>query len=407
MSRLGSVLPALRRWLRAIAQPEVSAELDAALAAELADARARVPLLWLLGKTGAGKTSIVQRLTGDSRADIGNGYEPCTRTALEYDHPLQQPVMRFLDTRGLGEPHYDPNEDLAACRSASHALLIITRVDDPSQGIVTDALKRFDADADADALAILHVHTASQALPDARDRARAITHNERQVVAALGREVPAVTVDFTDPADGYDDPNLGLAALREAIIDLVPALELALAIKHSGDREQQAFLANRTEILGYAGAAAAVDLLPAVGLVAVPSVQGKLLHSLAGRYGMPWNKRTARDFLAVLGTSFLYRYILSLSGRELAKLIPVYGQTAGTAAAASISFASTYALGRAASLYLYKRAAGEPVETRDLQAAFRRAFDERTESRQGNGTSEDQGSDKSSDQSSNKSSDKK
>jgi len=374
MSSLGSVLPALRRWLRAIAQPEISPELEAALAAELRDARARVPVLWLLGKTGVGKTSIVQRLTGDSRAEIGNGYEPCTRTALEYDHPAGQPVMRFLDTRGLGEPHYDPKEDLAACRTASHALLIITRVDDPVQGIVTDALQRLEADGDA--LAILHVHTALQAVPVEQDRARAVTHNQRQIMAALGREVPVVQVDFTDEADGFDDPDLGLGELRQAIIDLVPALELALAVKHKGDREQQAFLANRTEILGYAGAAAAVDLLPAVGLVAVPSVQGKLLHALAGRYGMPWDKRTARDFLAALGTSFLYRYILSLSGRQLAKLIPVYGQTAGAAAAASISFASTYALGRAASLYLYRRAAGEPVDSDDLQAAFRRAFNE-------------------------------
>lgn len=374
MSTLTSVLPALRRWLRAIAQPEISPELDAALAAELQDARARVPVLWLLGKTGAGKTSIVQRLTGDSRAEIGNGFEPCTRTALEYDHPSGQPVMRFLDTRGLGEPHYDPEEDLAACRTASHALLIITRVDDPVQGIVIDALQRLAADSEA--LAILHVHTALQAIPDEQDRARAVTHNTRQVTAALEREVPTVQVDFTDEADGYEDPHLGLGKLRQAIIDLVPALELALAVKHKGDREQQAFLANRTEILGYAGAAAAVDLLPAVGLVGVPSVQGKLLHALAGRYGMPWDKRTARDFLAVLGTSFLYRYIISLSGRQLAKLIPIYGQTAGAAAAASISFASTYALGRAASLYLYRRAAGEPVDSDDLQAAFRRAFDE-------------------------------
>jgi len=374
MSSLDSMIPALRRWLRAIAQPEISPELEAALAAELRDARARVPVLWLLGKTGAGKTSIVQRLTGDSRAEIGNGFEPCTRTALEYDHPAGQPVMRFLDTRGLGEPHYDPKEDLAACRTASHALLIITRVDDPVQGIVTDALQRLDADGDA--LAILHVHTALQAVPDEQDRARAVTHNQRQIMAALGREVPVVQVDFTDEADGFDDPDLGLGELRQAITDLVPALELALAVKHKGDREQQAFLANRTEILGYAGAAAAVDLLPAVGLVAVPSVQGKLLHALAGRYGMPWDKRTARDFLAALGTSFLYRYILSLSGRQLAKLIPVYGQTAGAAAAASISFASTYALGRAASLYLYRRAAGEPVDSDDLQAAFRRAFNE-------------------------------
>ena len=207
-------------------------------------------------------------------------------------------------------------------------------------------------------------------------RRRAVAHNGRTVREAIGREPPRVEVDFTDPADGFEDPDVGLAALRAALIELVPDLERALAVSDASDREGLAFAARRAEVLGYAGAAAAVDLVPAVGLVAVPSVQGKLLHSLAARYGVPWDRRTAKEFLTVLGSSFLYRYILSLTGRELAKLIPVYGQTAGTAAAASISFASTYALGRAACLYLFRRVAGEPVATEDLREAFRRAFDE-------------------------------
>ena len=372
-------MPLIGRWTRAIVQPEASPELEAALAAR----RERVPVLWLLGKTGSGKTSIVQRLTGDSRAEIGNGFEPCTPSASLYDHPAAQPVMRFLDTRGLGEPRYDPREDLAACRSASHALILVTRVDDPAQGVLTDALERLGSAAER--LAVLQVHSALHALPDAATRRRAIAANTRAAAEALGRDVPAVEIDFTDPDDGFEDPDIGLAELRRALIDLVPELEQALADREADDREGRAFALHRAEVLGYAGAAAAIDLVPAIGLVAVPSVQGKLLHSLAARYGVPWNRRLARQFLAALGTTFLYRYALSLGGRQLAKLIPVYGQTAGAAAAASISFASTYALGRAACLYLYGRVAGEEVNTEDLQAAFRRAFEEQRESVSGSG----------------------
>ena len=179
-----SIVPTVRGWLRAIARPETSPELEAALAAR----RERVPVLWLLGKTGAGKTSIVQRLSGDSRAEIGNGFEPCTAAASLYDHPREQPVMRFLDTRGLGEPRYDPREDLAACRSASHALLIVTRIDDPSQGTVTAALERLGDETRN--LAVLHVHSALHAVPDATARRRAVAHNARAVTEALGRAVP-------------------------------------------------------------------------------------------------------------------------------------------------------------------------------------------------------------------------
>ena len=348
-----SALPTVRRWMSDLAAPGTSPEIEAALA----ERRSRVPVLWLLGKTGAGKSSVVQRLTGDTRARIGNGFEPCTRTADMYDHPAGAPVMRFLDTRGLGEADYDPAEDLAACRGASHALLVPTRVDDVEQSSLVRALEELGS-ASTD-LAIVHLHTALHGVADEADRRRAIAHNARLVADALGRTVPSVEIDFTDPDDGFDDPDVGLPALRATLIDLVPALEDALARRDAVDAEQAAFLASRREVLGYASAAAAIDALPAIGLVGVPSVQGKLLHALAARYGYAWNRTVAREFLAALGTSFVYRYLLSFLGREAAKLIPVYGQSAGAAAAATISFASTYALGRAACMYLHRRVAGE------------------------------------------------
>ena len=46
-----------------------------------ASAQATAPVVWLLGKTGAGKTAIIAALTGDARAEIGLGFEPCTRSA--------------------------------------------------------------------------------------------------------------------------------------------------------------------------------------------------------------------------------------------------------------------------------------------------------------------------------------
>ena len=116
--------------------------------------------------------------------------------------------------------------------------------------------------------------------------------------------------------------------------------------------------------------------MPAVGMIAVPSLQGKLLHTLAGRYGIAWDRRIAREFIAALGTGFLYRYGLSFTGRQLAKFVPFWGQTAGAATAASISFASTYALGRVACLYLYKRRTEQSIDSADLQKAFRQAFAE-------------------------------
>src|SRR5215813_9338955 len=104
-------------------------------------AQATAPVVWLLGKTGAGKTAIVAALTGDARAVVGQGFEPCTRTANFYDVPPEAPLLRFLDTRGLGEVDYDPTNDMSWCEQQSHLLLVVMQVSDPVQHEVLRALQ--------------------------------------------------------------------------------------------------------------------------------------------------------------------------------------------------------------------------------------------------------------------------
>ncbi|MCB1822073.1 MAG: 50S ribosome-binding GTPase, partial [Candidatus Competibacteraceae bacterium] len=90
------------RLREALLNPRIDPEkLEKALRA--ARARQPLPVVWLLGKAQAGKTSIIHALTGSPTAEIGDGFQPCTRTARFYDFPAEVPVVRFLDTRGLGE----------------------------------------------------------------------------------------------------------------------------------------------------------------------------------------------------------------------------------------------------------------------------------------------------------------
>ena len=59
----------------ALLEPKVD---EAALESSLREARKKLPLpvLWLLGKAQAGKTSIIRALTGNEAAEIGNGFQP-------------------------------------------------------------------------------------------------------------------------------------------------------------------------------------------------------------------------------------------------------------------------------------------------------------------------------------------
>ncbi|MCK9469976.1 MAG: GTPase domain-containing protein, partial [Porticoccaceae bacterium] len=92
-------------------------------------ARESAPVIWLLGKSGAGKTSVIAALTGAGHDQIGNGYQPCTRTSQLYDFPAETPLIRFLDTRGLDEASYDPSEDLAWHQSQAQLIMVVMRLD--------------------------------------------------------------------------------------------------------------------------------------------------------------------------------------------------------------------------------------------------------------------------------------
>lgn len=327
-----------------------------------------LPTLWLLGKTGAGKSSLIQALTGDSKIDIGNGFQPCTKTANVYDYPQDKPLLRFLDTRGLSEADYNAREDIAACEDRSHALLIVMKADDPEQSDVLKALKQIRSSGKIKNYLV--VHTGILQVPDPIQRQQALTHNQAQVEAVLAKKLPQVAVDFI----AEDTEQSGVSTLKQALTDLLPILAQFNDDQLQSNQEEKNFEHLKKEVLWYASAAAASDVLPAVGLVAVPSIQGKMLHSLANQYGVEWNKKLLTEFAAALGTSFGIKYATRLGLRQLAKLIPVYGQTIGAATAASISFATTYALGRAASKYLYHQTQGEQVNELELQALYEQAL---------------------------------
>jgi hypothetical protein len=98
-------------------------------------------VVWLIGKVQGGKTSIIRALTGASDAEIGASFRACTQTARIFDFPAEAPIIRFLDTRGLGEVAYDPAEDIAFCEGRSHLILVVMKARDFQQEAVIEALR--------------------------------------------------------------------------------------------------------------------------------------------------------------------------------------------------------------------------------------------------------------------------
>lgn len=355
----------------------VSPRRDAAADAEIAaKAAGTAPVVWLLGKVQSGKSSIVRALTGASAAEVGNGFKACTSTASVFDFPADAPAIRFLDTRGLGEALYDPAADIAVAEQQAHLLLLVVKAGDVAQDTVI-AVARAARERHPEwpvlvAQTCLHEGYppgVSHPMPYPFDRAgvptaplpgdlaRTLAWQRERIMSLPGRAaIRFVPVDFTKDGDGLAPRLYGLEALRAVLLDIAPdSIGGALAFDDGdGARQRRA----QQHVMGYAGAAAAADFVPVAGAVAVPAVQAKMLHSLGEIYGVSWDRQMVGELAGALGAGVLTRIATGFGARQLAKLVPVWGQTAGAAAAAAMSFAATLALGKAAIVYLERRSAG-------------------------------------------------
>ena len=326
-----------------------------------------LPTLWLLGKTGAGKSTLIKNLTGNSQIEIGLGFKPCTQTSSQYNFPETNPLFSFLDTRGLDEAEYDAAEDIAWCAARSHALLLVVKAEDTDQQTLLAALKKIKK-AQHITQATLLITGIDQLAVDQQQR---IIDYQRQQFDQVWAGLDYLVVDFESERRADS-----LAQLLEHLQQQLPIMRNLFEQSIASDQEEASFLKLKKEILWYAAAAAATDALPAVGLVAVPSIQTKLLHSLANHYGLPWSKKHLVSLLGALGGSFVLKSLSYFGVRQLIKLIPAYGQIIGGATAAAASYATTYALGRVACLYFYRQLQQQPISSEELQALFKRALAE-------------------------------
>lgn len=361
------------------------------------DARKRAqsiaPVVWLLGKTGAGKTAIVAALTGDPRAEVGEGFEPCTRTAAFYDVPPEAPLLRFLDTRGLGEADYEPAKDIAWCEEQSHLLLVAMQVADPIQDSVLHALQQArrphpDWPVVVAQTGLHRLYPAGTEHPQpypytggSEDEThaavphalrRALAHQRGLFDGLRGPRPRFVPIDFTVPEDGFPPHDFGLEmfwrVLEEAGPNAFDALHRARADAESDRIRAKA----RPLIYGYSAAAAGAGAvpIPVVGMGGLASILAIMLRALAIRYAVAWTPGTFAQFSGAAGGGALAWWIVRYGFRELLKLIPMVGTVAAGVLNAAAAFALTVGIGEAACVWLAYRRRGLTAPNDEVRRAF-------------------------------------
>ncbi len=350
-----------------------------------------VPILWLFGKTQSGKTSIVKYLTGAEFAEIGKGFQPCTRFSQQYQFPLREaPLLTFLDTRGLDEPGYDPADDLAHFNERAHVLLVTVKAMDHAQENVLRHLRTIRrAERHRPVLLVLTcLHEAypqqqhplpyafsatgeSLADPPAlpANLIRSLAEQQRRFEGLVDR---VAAVDLTPAEEGFNDPDYGGPLLRQMLLELLPAgLRQTILSLRDASRQLQDFFAQQAlpHILAYStlAASAAAVPLPLVDLLLLSGIQSRMVYQLAQLYGQPL---TAQRFLEIAGTLGL-GLLLRQGTRSLMKSIPYIGPALGSVAGGTLAGASTFALGKAFCYYYQAVHQGHVPKTEELRRYYR------------------------------------
>lgn len=347
--------------------------------------QAPVPVIWLFGKTGAGKSSIVRYLTGASEIEIGNGFRPQTRSSSQFDFPSEsEPLLRFLDTRGLGEVAYDPQVDLDRFGREAHLLVVVVRAMDHAVEQIVIPLREIRRACPTRPVLLVPtaLHDAypgkqhpgadpfgtdpfpiPQSLPDDLRRSLALQYERFQ--GLIDRAVP---IDLTPADEGFVPPDFGGERLKRAIVDALPAAYRQvllqfdrLKVSHEEMQRGRAM----PMILGTSTLAATAAAIPVpwIDIPVVLGLQSHLVYKLANLHRQPIDGKTIAKVSGGLGGRLAVRMAI----RESLKFIPWVGMAANAAAA----FAYTFAGGMVWNWYFTRVAGGHVPSEEELRNVFR------------------------------------
>jgi uncharacterized protein (DUF697 family)/predicted GTPase len=375
------------------------------LDATLSELRVKTPapVFWLIGKTQSGKTSIIKFLTGAEDAAIGSGFRPTTKTTRRYEFPTADaPLLSFLDTRGLDEPSYDPQEDIAALDSQAHVVIVTAKATDFAQGNVRSALEPIRR-ANPSRPVVLCVTTLHEAIPrqplpvpypfgnhaspgndgpykshktygtyaDAPppdDLRRSIDHHAQEFAGLFDELVP---IDFTRPEDKFPDPSYGGEHLKETLLRVLPEAyrQTLLQLKEATEALKDVHLRHAVPvIMGYSTMAATAGAVPVpfVDMVIIPGIQARMAQHVAKLYGQPMTTERVKEIAAAVGVGMISRQL----ARQATKFIPVVGSAVG----AAVGGASTYAFGRALCYYFQAVHEGHVPNASALKAYYKEQY---------------------------------
>jgi predicted GTPase len=366
----------------------------------------RPPALVLVGRRGAGKSSVVNALFGAKVAELGH-VTAQTGKGRWYKYERGGGTMSILDTRGVQEGSVPAEADDA--KTALESIAIELRAQAPDVVVFVAKASEVDAAIDADLDALEHVYDeirrahrleppliavvthcdllepkATRLHLAAREPEAEVDEKKRHVAAAehaLARKIDArdklrprlvatlgTSVYMSWKSDGAlrSDERWRVDDLAVTLFRHLPdasRAELARATQVRAIQEDLASSLTQATAAVCAGVGAAP--IPFADTIPLTALQAGLVAGIAWIGGRSADKKGTTEFVGALGANLGLALGLREGFRQLMKIIAPGG---GSIVSATIAFTGTMAIGSAAKAYYIRG-----VSLADARRVFRRA----------------------------------
>ena len=308
------------------------------------------------GKTGVGKSSIINVLIGSEVSKVSSDGRPCTKANEELLWSTDMGDISITDVPGLGEANaptingFDYEENIKLLAKDAHVLLLVLKCDDKALELEEKFLQNWSND---DKLSKIPVFIAINQIdkmkpskiwdPKNLDLNNPTTEKEKQIrsyvdyVSSLPIfcEYGYAKHIFPVSAGEYDgDQTYGIDRLGNAINKNIPEM-----LRLIFEREQLSKEEKVKKIISYyavAAGGAAIQPIPIIDSFILAPIQIAMVIHIGKIYGVRITKSVAGGIVNTLGLSLLGNYLFII----IVSFFPGIKQVIGPAIAYSLTFTS-------------------------------------------------------------------